>query len=171
MKIWVFYTASSLYRRLKKAGIMKKEETTVSDYSTGYFTFKRDPSLAYVELKSLIDPLPGLVKGLKIQRISLHDMLPLEQNPHISQAQGKFGESRYEVSRGIEKYTGQVGQFSSTDAFRAVVRIKIRGNNLQSVMDCYDKIRKGEHADEWKGSAEILPYCSRQTPPSDEMMY
>lgn len=166
MKLRTYFTKRSMQTRLQKSGLYDPEK---NHFPGKYNKCSDDPNLGYFEQTSLMEELPGLLKGLKPIKISLHEELPLEQNLHILQGCGSFGESKYEISFGDDSYG--IGDYGY--GWRAVVRINIIGENKQSISDCYKKIRsKGElpgTSNAWKGDAVVPSHCKQNLQKQEEM--
>ncbi|MDD5040449.1 MAG: hypothetical protein PHY34_04850 [Patescibacteria group bacterium] len=162
MNIRVYFRKRSVEARLKAAGI-KQDVGPETPWKYSWGLFKADTSnrnLVYCTLDSLTEPMPPFVRGLQPVAFSLYAKVPMEQNRHIRQGAGKLGESSWEVEYGAAEFntpsaSSEIMNFAK--AYRAVVRIRVRGTNWQSVTDCYKKIRQGELGGEWKGeSADIV---------------
>jgi len=149
MELRTYFNKKPVEKRLEKTG------NKISDYHNGMSTDDRFPSLVYHTQDSIHMELPSFLKGLKCVRISVNEVLELEQNTHIKQGSGKVGETRYEVSYGTDEYPIPSGY-----AFRSIIRIRIYGIKLQSVLDCYKQVRKGESEGNWKGCPTTPTHCS-----------
>ncbi|EKE20482.1 MAG: hypothetical protein ACD_7C00556G0001 [uncultured bacterium] len=158
MEIRTYFNKRSIQSRLRKTGLYDSQK---DHFPGNYNKCSDDPTLGYFKQTSLLEKLPKLLEGLKPTKISLHEMLPLEQNMHMAQGCGSFGESRYAVSFGDESYNmGDHGY-----GWKAVIRINITGKDRQSISDCYKKIRSEGNLPgksiSWKGAAAVPSHCKQ----------
>ena len=157
METRIYFNKKSIASRIKR---IEKNEDEPNFAKYNFYGADDGCSTVYYTLTSLLDSLPSLVKGLKVIRISLHDLLPFEQNTHMKQGEGAFGNkgTKLEVSYKDDKFFAPGTGIG--DIFRAVISIWVTGTNLESIFDCYRQIREGKiPAGNWKGDAVIPSHC------------
>ncbi len=162
MELRAYYKKADVKQKLEEASIKPSNHASDDNpfqYRWGGFTQDdNDPELVYCTLRSAIEQLPTIIKGTEPEKVSLHAKLAAEQNQHIKQGSGKEGKSSWEIEFGSEKFAPSCGHknFCMCEAFRAVINIWIYGSSIQSVLDCYDRIRQGKLGGEWQGSPSAI---------------
>lgn len=165
METRCYFRRSSVLNRLVSKGLLdasddKLGKDRINDpLNYGHYgchRFEDDLRLVYVVLHSTVEPVPSAFRGLQIVEAVLHDKLYLEQNPHVKQGRGKIGKSVGEVSFRKEKFISAVGSdmYMSTEVedVRDYAEVWVRGPNLESVYDAFNKIRDGKSPHNWESA-------------------
>ncbi len=172
MEIRVYFRKKSVVNRLVREKIIEegKEDEKLYGYNTGgIYSEDYDHSLVYFKVNTLFGlELPQVVKGLKVTKVTLHDILLLEQNTHIQQGEGTFGNgTKYETTYTDDDFElPSASEYSNAKGYRAVIHIWVKGVNAQSVADCYKKIREGELSGNWKGIPVVPIHCKGYNAPA-----
>lgn len=159
MEIRVYFKEEELRACLKKTGLYTEDP---KPYYHGMFFEDREGHPPYLKLNEIINlgSLPSVVKEVGIVGISLYETISLEQNLHIKQGIGKEGSTHYRVWFDEEKYSVSNSENDHIAfAYRAVIKIRIKGNKTQSVEQAYQKIRAGESDGSYKGEAVVPKHC------------
>lgn len=157
METRIYFNQKSIAGRIKRIE-ENEDELNFSKYN--FYGSDDNCNTVYCTLTSLLHSLPSLVKGLKVIKVSLHDVLPFEQHTHIRQGEETFGNQKTKlvVSHEDKSFFAPVTGLGTI--FRAIINIWIIGTNLESVFECYRKIREGRiPTGKWKGDAVIPSHC------------
>lgn len=171
MEARIYFRRQSVLNRLEKNNVEVKGDVK-GDLYVGYSSSdgchikgdKEEPNLAYQKITDFVDlEVHHYLKGLKIVKISLFDTLSKEENLHIKQGSGSEGKSHWSISYGDKRFTCQVSgneYVSEAHSYISLVKIRIKSTDLQSAKACYDKIRKGEMNNTWKGELITPSHCT-----------
>jgi len=150
MEIRVYYKKEKVKKALERAHVDEGMQGEKFDRIFGWGGFTKDkefPELVYHSLNSTVNTSPSVVKDLEPVEVSLHDLLPPHKNPHIKQGSGQDEQNRFEVTHTTRREYG--GEQYGHRQF-PTISIWIKGTDLQQVLSCYDKIRKGELGGSWE---------------------
>lgn len=129
-----------------------------------------EPDLAYFKITEYLDlEIHPFLAELQFSKITLFDTLSKEENLHIKQGTGREGKTLWSITYGDKKFDAPTACTTSwAYAYKSVIRIRIKGTSLDSVKACYDKIRKGEMENIWKGEDTIPSHCGLGPFPIEE---
>lgn len=163
MELRIYVSREQAQKALENANIKQNATRSNSEnpwkYGWGPFEPDQDnPEQAYYTINSLVVEHPTITKDLEVKSITLHAKLAAEQNQHIKQGTGTVGKTQWEVEFGAESFRPQSDSSDSyfLKSFRAIISIWVRGENVQSVIDCYKKIRQGDLGGNWKGEPAAI---------------
>lgn len=160
MEARIYFRLKSVQARVEKANLLRNHLESYLDKSAEFIVDKLS-NLVYIKVYEYHElDIPVLCKGLKIVKIVIFDTLNKEENNHIPQGQGKEGKTKWTVYFDSEEFEiPNNNPYNSTYAYKSLIKIRIYGTNVQSVKSCYNKIRKGDIDNCWKGASYAPSHC------------
>ena len=166
MESRIYFNRKALLRRLEEnyIGINGDKDREFNTFVIGnqcsFHSEASDPKIAYAKITDYTGlRIPRILKRLKVIEVTLFEILLKEENLHINQGSGKEGKSQWTISYGDDMFNPPNDGPNWSEAYRSVIRIRVRGISIHSVQDCYNKIRKGETNNEWKGNGHKPSHC------------